>query len=162
MAEPSPALDHPGLDHGTHVYPLRVYFEDTDAGGVIYYANYLRFAERARTELLRELGIDQVKLWDRDGVIFAVRRCLVDYLAPGGLDDVLEVRTRILAASAATIEAEQIVRRPSPGNGGGSDLARLEVKLACINRKGRPVRLPKNVVSALQPFSQSTPKTKRA
>ncbi len=157
MAEPSPPIDH-----GTHVYPLRVYFEDTDAGGVIYYANYLRFAERARTELLRELGIDQMKLRDRDGIIFAVRRCQVDYLAPGGLDDALEVRTRILAASAATIDAEQIVHRMSPGNGGGSDLARLEVKLACVNGKGRPVRLPEAVVSALQPLSQSTLKTKRA
>ncbi len=157
MAEPPPLLDH-----GTHVYPLRVYFEDTDAGGVIYYANYLRFAERARTELLRELGIDQLKLRERDGVIFAVRRCQVDYLAPGGLDDILEVRTRILAASAATVDAEQIIRRVGPGNGGGSDLARLEVKLACVNDKGRPVRLPKTVASALKPLSQSTLETKRA
>ena len=157
MAEPLRSFDH-----GTHIFPLRVYFEDTDAGGVIYYANYLRFAERARTELLRELGIDQVKLRERDGIIFAVRRCQVDYLAPGGLDDVLEVRTRILATSAATVDAEQIVRRLDPGNSGGRDLARLEVKLACINHKGRPVRLPATVVSALRPLSQSTPKTKRA
>lgn len=157
MAEPLRSIDH-----GVHIFPLRVYYEDTDAGGVIYYANYLKYAERARTELLRELGIDQLKLRKRDGITFTVRRCQVDYLAPGGLDDVLEVRTRILAASAATVDAEQIVRRVAPGNGGGSDLARLEVRLACVNDKGRPVRLPAAVVSALQPLSRSTPETKRA
>ncbi len=131
-----------GFGDGVHVHPLRVYYEDTDAGGVVYYANYLKFAERARTEMLRDLGIDPGGLASFDGVAFAVSRCEVDYLAPARLDDELTVRTRIVKLLAATLEAEQIISR------GTTDCARLIVRLASVNRAGRPVRLPESVLTA--------------
>ena len=127
---------------GVHLHPLRVYYEDTDAGGVVYYANYLKFAERARTEMLRDLGVDPPALAAFEGVAFAVSRCEADYLAPARLDDELTVRTRIVKMSAATLEAEQIISR------GATDCARLVVRLACVNRAGRPVRLPENILAA--------------
>ena len=70
------------VDQGTHTFPIRVYYEDTDAAGIVYYANYLKFAERARTELLRYAGINQTEMADRYGMAFAVRDCAVDYRRP--------------------------------------------------------------------------------
>ena len=143
-----------GFDDGVHLHPLRVYYEDTDAGGVVYYANYLKFAERARTEMLRDLGfepgggtdpgggIDPPGLAAVEGVAFTVSRCEVDYLAPARLDDELTVRTRIVKMFAATLEAEQIISR------GATDCARLIVRLACVNGAGRPVRLPESILTA--------------
>jgi acyl-CoA thioester hydrolase len=127
---------------GVHLHPLRVYFEDTDAGGVVYYANYLKFAERARTEMLRDLGIDLAALAAVEGVAFAVSRCEVDYLAPARLDDELTVQTRIVKLLAATLEAEQIISR------GATECARLIVRLASVNGAGRPVRLPESILTA--------------
>ena len=77
-----------------HVFQCRVYYEDTDAAGIVYYANYLKFAERARSEFLRVRGISNRAVHEREGVVFAVRRLTVDYIAPARLDDLLDVRTR--------------------------------------------------------------------
>lgn len=135
-----------------HVFPVRVYYEDTDAAGIVYYANYLRFIERGRTEMMRVLGVEHSWLRREQGVAFAVRRCAIDYRAPARLDDVLEVRTRITDIGGATLGVEQIVRRD------GQDLALAELRLACINQEGRPVRLPgpvRDAVSSIflrQPF----------
>jgi acyl-CoA thioester hydrolase len=126
-----------------HVFPVRVYYEDTDAAGIVYYANYLKFAERARTEMLRDAGIHQRVLAEESGVAFAVRSCTADYLAPARLDDLLEVRTRITSLHGATIEAEQVVMRD------GQDIARLTLTLACIGPGGKPRRVPAAVVDAL-------------
>jgi len=126
-----------------HVFQCRVYYEDTDAAGIVYYANYLKFAERARSEFLRARGITNRAVQERDGVVFAVRRLAVDYLAPARLDDLLEVRTRITAVRGASIEAQQDVRRD------GSDLVKLTLTLACVAQSGRPARLPAAVVAAL-------------
>lgn len=127
-----------------HVFPVRVYYEDTDAAGIVYYANYLKFAERARTELLRAHGISNRALQESQGVAFAVRRLSAEYLAPARLDDRLEVRTRITGVRGAAIEAEQDVVRD------GEDIARLTLTLACVARSGRPTRLPAAVIDALQ------------
>ena len=133
----------------THIYPIRVYYEDTDAGGVVYYANYLRFAERARTEFMREAGADHAGMLRDTGLSFFVRRCEVDYLKPARLDDLLQVETQITNVGGASLEALQTVKRD------GEDLARLRVKLACLNHAGRPARLPERIHEALQNFSQS-------
>jgi acyl-CoA thioester hydrolase len=125
-----------------HRYPVRVYYEDTDAAGIVYYANYLKFAERARTEMLRELGVGQRELRDAKGVAFAVRRCNVDYMAPARLDDMLEIRTRITGLRGAAIEAEQIVARDN------DQLVRLNVMLVCIGPGGNATRIPKPVMQA--------------
>jgi acyl-CoA thioester hydrolase len=126
-----------------HRYALRVYYEDTDAGGIVYYANYLKFAERARTEMMRDAGVPHAAMVARDGVSFAVRRCEVDYLSPARLDDLLDVETRLIEVGGASLEAEQIVRRD------GDDLARIRIRLACLDAKGRPSRLPAPVRAAL-------------
>ena len=96
---------------GPHAWPLRVYYEDTDAAGIVYHASYLRFAERGRTEMLRELGFDHRSLADAHGVVFAVSRCVIDFRRPARLDDLLEVRTRPLAVGGARLELEQLVMR---------------------------------------------------
>jgi len=123
-------------DAGVHRYDLRVYFEDTDAGGIVYYANYLRYTERARTEMLRDAGIESSDMMARDGVALAVRRCNVDYIRPARLDDMLHVETRVLDIGGASLEAEQVVKR------GAEELVRMELKLGCMTADGRPVRMP--------------------
>ena len=126
-----------------HIFPLRVYYEDTDAGGIVYYANYLRFAERARTEYLRSVGADHQTLLAKDGIAFTVRQCSVDYMSPAFLDDPLEVHTRFLEVRGASLRAEQVVKRKT------DELARLNVRLACVGDDGRPRRMPTALRSAL-------------
>lgn len=131
---------------GTHVLPVRVYYEDTDAAGIVYYANYLKFAERARTEFMREISDGQYARMLEDGMRFVVRRCTIDYGRPARFDDLLEVHSRILDIGAATLAAEQVVRC------GGEDLVRMTTDLACINRDGRPSRLPALLRRALDGY----------
>ena len=119
-----------------HVFPIRVYYEDTDAAGIVYYANYLKFIERARTELLREMDIDHTRFFADSGLAFTVRRCEVDYFRPARLDDAIEVHTRLLKAGGASMDALQEVRRPGPD--GYDELAKIIVRIACIDRNGRP------------------------
>ena len=133
----------PSFVDGVHVFPLRVYYEDTDAGGIIYYANYLRFAERARTEMLREKGFNQSDLMAEQGIAFAVHHCTADYVNPGRLDDRLEVHTRIVKVGSSSLTAEQSVRRD------GTDLVTMHLRLVCMNREGQPARLPTEVRAAL-------------
>ena len=129
----------------THRFPLRVYWEDTDAAGIVYYANYLRFIERARSDLVRLAGIDQAALLAGDGLAFQVRRCEVDYLAPARLDDELCVETRLHRLAGARMEMEQNVLRD------GAPLVRARVTLACVGANGRPRRIPPDVVRVLAP-----------
>ena len=129
-----------------HVFPVRVYYEDTDAGGIVYYANYLKFAERARTEMMRGAGISHGVLLARHGAAFVVRRCTVDYQRPARLDDEIEVRTTIGAVAGAHIEAEQRVTRK------GALLATIGLRLGCVGESGRAVRLPAPLHRALSPL----------
>ncbi|MBM3733552.1 MAG: tol-pal system-associated acyl-CoA thioesterase [Acidimicrobiia bacterium] len=128
-----------------HIFRLRVYYEDTDADGVVYYANYLRFAERARTEMLRERGIESSRLMAEEGVAFAVRRCAADYLRPARLDDRLEVRTRLTALGGASLDLEQRIVRADDG----AEAARLDLTLACMTRAGKAARIPAKVRGCL-------------
>lgn len=135
-----------------HVYPVRVYYEDTDVGGVVYYANYLKFAERARTEMLRLLGFPHKEMMEHDGRAFAVRRCEADYLRPARFDDSLEVHTGSIDMEAASLWLDQRVKRD------GDDLAVLRVRLACIGRNGKPARLPDSLRSALKALTVASGK----
>lgn len=120
-----------------HRFTCRVYFEDTDAGGVVYHASYLRFAERARTEALRDLGAPHSLLVDEFGLIFVVRRIKLDYVRPARLDESLEVVTKVLAVRAASATLAQSIWRA------GELLVDAEVLLACVRRgEGRPARIP--------------------
>jgi acyl-CoA thioester hydrolase len=129
-----------------HICPVRVYYEDTDAGGIVYYANYLKFAERGRTEMLREAGVGHRELWDSHGVAFAVRSMSADYIVPARLDDALTVHSRLMSLLGASMSAEQIIRRDD------EDLVRLSVRLACIDQHGRPARLPRPVWAVLEAY----------
>lgn len=122
-----------------HKLSIRVYYEDTDAGGIVYHANYLRFAERARTEWLRELGFENSQLLAQKGIALAVRRANAEYLRPARLDDALVVETRLTALRGASLDMAQTVRR------GTDDLVRMTLTLACMNGDGRAVRLPAEV-----------------
>ena len=126
-----------------HRWPIRVYYEDTDAAGIVYYANYLKFAERARTEMLRASGSSHSEMIETFDTAFAVSRCEVDYLKPARLDDLLSVETRVLDVGAAVVNLDQRVLRE------GDLLAHLKIRIACLNRKGRPQRLPEPVRAAL-------------
>lgn len=131
---------------GEHVFPVRVYYEDTDAGGIVYYANYFKFAERARTEMMRDLGVESSRLMTEDGVALAVSRCSVAYHKPARLDDMIEVRTRVLAVRGASLHARQRVTRDS------DDLVCLDLRIACMTVSGRPARLPKHVRACLETY----------
>ncbi len=125
---------------GAHHYAVRVYYEDTDAGGVVYHATYLRFAERARTEALRDLGVPHAELVARHGVMFMVRRVKLDYLGPARLDDSLLVMTRPLDIGGARVSLRQhVVRVAEPAD----TLVSVEIQLACVRlADGRPGRIP--------------------
>lgn len=118
-----------------HRFSLRVYYEDTDMAGIVYYANYLRFIERARSDWVREMGIDQLAM-KADALVFAVRRIEADYLAPAQFEDVLEVRTTIEALTPARMVMGQEVWR------GQTCLFRAVVTIVCIGAGGKPARLP--------------------
>ncbi len=125
---------------GAHRYACRVYYEDTDAAGTVYHATYLRLAERARTEALRDLHIPHAEMTRLHGLIFMVRRAKLDYLAPARLDDHLIVATRPLVIGAASVVLLQSFHRmeqPEPA------LVVAEIQLACV-RLGdmRPARIP--------------------
>jgi acyl-CoA thioester hydrolase len=120
-----------------HRMQVRVYFEDTDAGGVVYHARYLAFAERGRTELLRDAGVPHEELVRNEGLMFLVRRAEMDYLRPARLDDLLTILTEPLELGAATaiLRQEFLV--------GEQAVARLAVRLACVRvSDGRPQRIP--------------------
>ncbi|MSP89418.1 MAG: tol-pal system-associated acyl-CoA thioesterase [Alphaproteobacteria bacterium] len=134
---------------GCHVFPIRVYYEDTDAAGVVYYANYLRFAERARTEMLRLVAEQPMRAMAADGAAFVVRRCALDYRAPAHLDESIEVRSRLVAAKGATLVARQTVMRAA------DVLVEIDVEVACMTRAGRPTRVPAALRDALTPFTHS-------
>jgi acyl-CoA thioester hydrolase len=118
-----------------HLFPIRVYYEDTDAGGIVYHANYLNFAERARTEALRDAGINQSLLWQSHGVGFVVRKAVVDYSRPARLDDLLSVETHLEKWGRASLTLLQTIKR------GDETLANVHIKLAVIDRDFRLVEV---------------------
>ncbi|MGB3147279.1 MAG: tol-pal system-associated acyl-CoA thioesterase [Paracoccaceae bacterium] len=129
----------------THRHPIRVYYEDTDLAGIVYYANYLKFIERARSEWVRAQGVDQARLKRDEGLVFAVRRIEADYLRPARFDDELEVLTRPASATGARIHLEQeVICR-------GEVLFTAQVTLVCLTDTGRAARLPPDIRQRLFP-----------
>lgn len=120
-----------------YTLPIRVYYEDTDMAGIVYYANYLRYIERGRSEWVREVGLDQNVMKERDGIVFAVRRVEADYLAPAKLDDELVVETWVESLKPVRMVMGQQVKR------GEQVLFRAMVTVICMTLGGKPVRLPK-------------------
>ncbi|WP_295070290.1 tol-pal system-associated acyl-CoA thioesterase [Tabrizicola sp.] len=127
----------------THTHAVRVYYEDTDLAGIVYYANYLKFIERARTEWVTALGVDQIALKARDGIVFAVRRVEADYLRPARFGDDLVVETRLQTLGGARIVLEQVVLR------GDERLFASVVTLVCLGDDGHAARIPAGVRAKL-------------
>jgi len=144
MAETDAQPPQGRFSGGVHVFPVRVYYEDTDVGGIVYYANYLKYAERARTEMLRGLGCESSKLMAGDGVAFAVRKCTADFMKGARLDDLLSVHTTLDEVGGASLDATQVVKKD------GADLVSLRLKLACVTLSAQPARLPKDLRASLE------------
>ncbi|MFT3987728.1 tol-pal system-associated acyl-CoA thioesterase [Aestuariivirga sp.] len=126
---------------GAHWLPLRVYYEDTDAGGIVYHSNYLKYCERGRTDCLRLRGIHHSRL---DGLAFVVRRMACDFLKPARLDDLLDVETRMIEVGGARVVLAQRVLK------GLEALFTAEVTVALVDGAGRPRRLPKEMAGHLK------------
>jgi acyl-CoA thioester hydrolase len=128
----------------THSFPVRVYYEDTDLAGIVYYANYLKFIERGRSEWVRDCGVDQGALKADQGIVFAVRKVDADYLKPAKFDDLLQVTTELVALGGASITLRQEVWR------GEERLFTAHVVLVCLHETGKPARLSPHIRAALQ------------
>ncbi len=126
-----------------HQMDIRVYYEDTDAGGIVYYANYLKFCERGRTEYLRSAGFENKPLMEREGFIFVVRRLDADYIAPSFLDDMLRIETSPAEMKNASFDMKQDIFR------GQDKIFTLNVTLVCVGLNKRPVRVPDHLRKAL-------------
>ena len=143
------------IEGRVHVLPVRVYYEDTDAGGVVYHASYLRFCERGRSDFLRLLGIRHGALRDARGrpLFFVVRRMECDFLRPALLDDALEIRTTLLRATRVRLQLAQAVHRltaaSSPQTG---PIFTARVTVAVVDDSGRPARLPASAMETLRPL----------
>lgn len=132
-----------------HKISFRVYFEDTDAGGIVYHANFFKFAERARTEWLRLIGFEQSHLMETQGVTFVMRRAEIEYHKPVKLDDVIMVETSLQAQGRTSITMLQNVRCRD------ELMASISVVLVCVNRSMRPVRFPEPIMSAFAAHSRT-------
>jgi acyl-CoA thioester hydrolase len=150
----SVAADTPpsGHLHGkTHVLAVRVYYEDTDAGGIVYHANYLRFAERGRTEMLRMIGVHQNQMQAETGLAFAVYKGDVHYMKPAKLDDVVLVETALLRLSGASMHVRQTIRRAVNADT-NEDLVTFHAQVVCMTPQGRAARLPASLRHVLEPY----------
>ncbi|QOL24370.1 tol-pal system-associated acyl-CoA thioesterase [Thalassotalea sp. LPB0316] len=129
-------------------FPIRVYYEDTDAGGIVYYANYLKFCERARTEWLRALGVNQIKFLEQN-IGFVVTKVAMNNIASARLDDLLTVTTQIKQLKRASIIfTQQII------NQNDTKLCEVEVNVACVDfNKNKPVAIPSFILGALESVS---------
>jgi len=126
------------------IWPVRVYYEDTDAAGVVFYANYLKFMERARTEWLRSLGFEQTTLMHEHNVVFVVRSLAVEYLRPAVFNDALEITVTLTGTRGSLLEISQAVRR------GQRVLVSGDVRVACVNTQSfKPVRIPPSILGKL-------------
>ncbi len=125
-------------------WPIRVYYEDTDAGGVVFYANYLKFFERARTEMLRDMGFEQDQLIAEQNVIFVVRSVQVDYLMPARFNESLNVTAEITSAKKVSLSFEQLITR------NGELLCKGTIKIACLDAETmRPKAIPEELLQKL-------------
>ena len=136
-----------------HKLPVRIYYEDTDAGGIIYHANYLKFAERGRTELLRDCGYENLGLQHDPGILFVVRHAENDYLKPGVLDDMLEMQSTITIMKNTSFVMEQNLIRTQDQ----TILCKMKITLVCVDVNSiKPVRIPNDIRKKFEAFMEST------
>lgn len=131
-----------------HQFPIRVYYEDTDAGGVVYHANYLKFAERARTEALRQVGISQQELLATHKIAFAVRTCHIEFFKPARLDDLLTIESHLDDSGSASLDMSQTIKKDD------DILVTLSIRLAVVGDGMKPTRLPQEIKDKIQSIFQ--------
>ena len=148
-----PVIPSAGYFRGRlHILPVRIYYEDTDFSGMVYHANYLRYFERGRSDVLRLLGVAHTELAARpEPLAFTVRRIEVEYLSPARIDDALEVRSEWHEAKGARFRVRQEVYR------GEERLASAKLEVACIGLDGRPRRIPQDLIAAFEKYLAATP-----
>lgn len=132
----------------THHLPQRVYYAETDAGGVMYHASYLNLAERARMEFLRLLGHSVIEISEKNGLIFALRHCEIDFLAPAFLDDLLGIESTIVEMGGASLKFRQVINRNAES--GLIRLAELNVTLVAITKDAKATRIPDSLRKDLE------------
>ncbi len=125
-------------------FPVKVYYEDTDSGGVVYYANYLKFTERARTNMIQGLGLTLNKLQDDYDCLFIVKKVNCEYLQSAKLEDILEVHSKIIQVKNASFELEQNISRDN------KIIFQSNIIMVCVNTKGKPKKIPENIASLLR------------
>ena len=132
--------------HKNFFHKIKVYYEDTDAGGVVYYANYLKFLERARTEALVTLGLNNKKIKDEFGALIIVKSCSIEYKKPTYLEDELSIRSFVKSTTKTSFIMNQFISR-------GEDLVvEAKIHLVFINEKGKPIKVPENLFEDLKPY----------
>ena len=131
-----------------HQFPIRVYYEDTDAGGVVYHANYLKFAERARTEALRQVGISQQELLATHKIAVAVRTCHIEFFKPARLDDLLTIESHLDDSGSASLDMSQTIKKDD------DILVTLSIRLAVVGDGMKPTRLPQEIKDKIQSIFQ--------
>ena len=125
-------------------FPVKVYYEDTDSGGVVYYANYLKFTERARTNMIQELGFKLNQLKDDYDCLFIVKKVNCEYLQSTKLEDILEVHSKIIQVKNASFELEQNIFRDN------KIIFQSNIIMVCVNTEGKPKKIPENIASLLR------------
>lgn len=129
------------------LWSIRVYYEDTDSGGVVYYANYLKFMERARTEMLRHKGFEQDRLRDEENILFVVRAVEMDLLQPARFNEQLQIKTRIAASTRTSLTFEQHIHR----DGEEKPLCSGRIRIACVDaQRWKPVAIPKHILQEIE------------
>ena len=132
--------------HKNFIHKIKVYYEDTDAGGVVYYANYLRFLERARTEALSNIGLSNKKIKEEFGSLIIVKSCNIQYKKPSYLEDELSIRSFVKSISKTSFFMNQIITR------GDSVISEAQVHLVFINEKGKPIKIPNVIFENFKPY----------
>ena len=127
-----------------HLADYRIYYEDTDAGGIVYHANYLKYAERGRTDALRELGIVQSDLREAEGIFFVLRHCDITYMAPILLDDLITVKSEIMSFGNTSLRMRQTIWRD------GVEIAHMIMHIVCVSNAKKPVRIPPAITDLLR------------
>ena len=132
-----------------HNVDFRVYYEDTDAGGIMYHASFIRFCERSRTEMLRHLGVSCSELEQQQGLLFVVRHLDADYFKPAYLDDLLTVKTGIHEIKNSSFIMDHTIFRDD------AEIFRMNATIVCVSKDGKPVRVPANIRDLFQPYEKS-------
>ena len=122
--------------HENFFHKVKVYYEDTDSGGVVYYANYLKFLERARTEMISSLGLSNKKLIEENEVFIIVKSCNIEYKKPIKLEDIILVKSKVKSVSRSSFIMEQIIEKD------GNLVSEAEIVLVTVNKEGKPIKIP--------------------